>query len=367
MSTYKGRVGIIQRVLPRYRASFFDLLAEKCEGGLSVFAGAARSKESIPLAGELEMADWARADNLHLFDGPFYLCWQRGLKKWLENWKPDILVAEANPRYLSTPIAVMWMHKKTRPVIGWGLGSPKRPGELTGLRMKCRQRFLRRFDAMIAYSQRGAAEYRTLGFPAERVFVAPNAVVPRPVGQLPTRSKEPAPQQIVLYVGRLQERKRLDSLIKTCASLPDGLQPTLQIVGDGSAAAALKQLAMNIYPRAEFTGARFGKELDQYFDQADLFVLPGTGGLAIQQAMAHGLPIIAAEGDGSQRDLVQPGNGWLIEPGNGAALKQVLAEALSNPRQLREMGQKSFELVREEFNLENMVNSFVHAMNQVTG
>ena len=38
MKRYKGRLGIIQRVLPNYRALFFDLLAEQVEGGLSLFA-----------------------------------------------------------------------------------------------------------------------------------------------------------------------------------------------------------------------------------------------------------------------------------------------------------------------------------------
>jgi len=39
MTTYSGRVGLIQRVLPGYRASFFEMLAMQCQGGLSVFAG----------------------------------------------------------------------------------------------------------------------------------------------------------------------------------------------------------------------------------------------------------------------------------------------------------------------------------------
>ena len=62
--------------------------------------------------------------NIHLFGGSLYLCYQRGLIDWLEEWNPDALIVEANPRYLSTPSAVKWMHKQDRPVIGWGLGAP---------------------------------------------------------------------------------------------------------------------------------------------------------------------------------------------------------------------------------------------------
>ena len=64
------------------------------------------------------------AQNIHLFSGPLYLCHQRGLVEWLENWNPDALIVEANPRYLATGAAVRWMHERGRKVIGWGLGAP---------------------------------------------------------------------------------------------------------------------------------------------------------------------------------------------------------------------------------------------------
>ena len=43
-----------------------------------------------------------------------------------------------------------------------------------------------------------------------------------------------------------------------------------------------------------------------HFAGADLFVLPGTGGLAVQEAMSYALPVIVAKGDGTQEDLVRP-------------------------------------------------------------
>jgi len=42
----------------------------------------------------------------------------------VREFRPDALIMEANPRYLSTASAVKWMHKQNRPVIGWGLGAP---------------------------------------------------------------------------------------------------------------------------------------------------------------------------------------------------------------------------------------------------
>ena len=134
------------------------------------------------------------------------------------------------------------------------------------------------------------------------------------------------------------------------------------IVGDGPERAKLEALAAEICPAAVFTGALYGDALDEQFRAADLFVLPGTGGLAIQQAMSFGLPVIAAEADGTQADLVRPANGWQVATGDIAALSQALDEALSDPSRLRRMGAESYRIVAEEINLDKMVSVFVQAL-----
>jgi hypothetical protein len=120
---FDGRLALQQRVLPSYRAAFFDLLAEACEGGLSVFAGEARRHEMIHNARQLESAGWVLAENVHLLTGKWYLLWQKGVIDWLQDVDPDVLILEANPRYLSNRTAIGWMHARRRPVIGWALGA----------------------------------------------------------------------------------------------------------------------------------------------------------------------------------------------------------------------------------------------------
>jgi glycosyltransferase involved in cell wall biosynthesis len=348
-----------QRVLPDYRVPFFDLLAASCEGGLSIFAGQPRADEGI-LSGVPRRAGYSPASNLHILRGPLYLCHQPGITDWLEEWNPDALIMEANPRYLATARGVQWMHVRHRPAIGWGLGAPQLHGLVGGIREGRRRRFLSQFDALIAYSQRGAREYVDAGFPSQQVFVAANAVAPRP--SRPPDHKTHARQPTVLFVGRLQPRKHVDFLIRACAASPEP-RPRLLIVGDGPERARLESLARQVYAATEFAGARHGDELETYFLQADLFVLPGTGGLAVQQAMAHGLPVIVAKGDGTQDDLVRDGNGWQIPPEDYTALLQTLRLALADAGKLRKMGAESFRIVSEEINLESMVAAFVSALN----
>ena len=349
---FKEKLALQQRVLPSYRVLFFDLLAHSCES-MSLFAGQARPVEMIA-GGKTQVAKYVEAKNVHLFSGSFYFCYQCGFLNWLEEWNPDALIVEANPRYLSTPAAVRWMHARGRKVIGWGLGAPKRGGVWT--------HFINQFDAMLSYSQRGAEEYAALGFPREKIFVAHNSVSAKPTLRFerPTFNAQPT----ILFVGRLQARKRVDALLRACAEMESN--PRLLIVGDGPERAALESLAKEVYPSIEFIGPKHGAELKPYFEQADLFVLPGTGGLAVQEAMSYGLPVIVAKGDGTQDDLVREGNGWQIQPEDYRALVSAIKNALSDRARLREMGKESFRIVSEEINIQKMVETFVNALNSVT-
>jgi len=366
MTQIPCRLGLQQRVLPSYRLPFFEMLASACSGGMGLFAGTPMPGENVDERTALQNARFTLARNQHILRGPLYLCRQSNFIQWLEGWQPEVLIVESNPRYLLTPAAVRWMHRRARPVICWGLGAPLGCGWKGALRRAAWYRFIRSFDAVIAYSRQGAAEYRALGFPSERIFTAPNAVAPRPAPETPSRPPNFASSRpIVLFVGRLQQRKRVDLLLRACAALPQHIQPQLWIAGDGAARASLEILAGEIYPGALFHGARYGEDLAALYRQADLFALPGTGGLAVQQAMSFGLPVLVAEADGTQSDLVRPANGWIVPPADLDSLTCALAEALSDVARLRRMGSESHRIIRNEVNLERMVEVFSQAVKYV--
>jgi glycosyltransferase involved in cell wall biosynthesis len=154
----------------------------------------------------------------------------------------------------------------------------------------------------------------------------------------------------------------VDYLLHACAEIQN---LKLVVVGDGPQRESLELLAQKVYPGTEFIGAKHGDELKAYFEKADLFVLPGTGGLAVQEAMSFGLPIIVAQGDGTQDDLVRRENGWQIPPDDFDALVSTMKDALSNTARLRRMGAESYRIVKEEINIEKMVDVFMNAVNVV--
>jgi len=94
-------------------------------------------------------------------------------------------------------------------------------------------------------------------------------------------------------------------------------------------------------------------------------VLPGTGGLAVQQAMAHSLPVIVGRADGTQGELVRPENGWVLPDDSQPTLTAAIRQALSDLPALRNKGLASYRIVAEEVNIESMVETFTRAVESV--
>jgi glycosyltransferase involved in cell wall biosynthesis len=126
-----------------------------------------------------------------------------------------------------------------------------------------------------------------------------------------------------------------------------------------------EDLGSHVYPGAKFLGEMHGKVLEDRFREADLFVLPGTGGLAVQQAMSFSLPVIVGVADGTQADLVRSENGWQLPDSSIDSLVRVLIAALSDIRTLRKKGRASYSIVSNEINLEKMVACHTEAVRKV--
>jgi glycosyltransferase involved in cell wall biosynthesis len=357
-----ARTGFQQRVLPTYRAPLFDALARALPGGLAVFAGDPRAGEGILQAEELRVARWTRAHNRRIGG----LLWQDGWREWLAKEDPQTVVLESNPRYLSNYFLQRRMRNGGKKVVGWSLG-PARSGGIFGGLIRS---YYGAFSALVVYSRSGADRFHRLGLPSEKIFIAPNAVESETAETLlrkpDARRKARAELgfgslPVVLFVGRLQPRKRVDLLLRACRR--SGVAFNLVIVGDGPDRARLERIAGEVFPAARFAGDLRGETLGRIFLAADLFVLPGTGGLALQEALVYGKPVAVAEADGSQQDLVREGeNGWMLPPGDEEALIALLRTALTDKARLRAMGEASRRLVRQTATLDRMVDGFLNAL-----
>jgi glycosyltransferase involved in cell wall biosynthesis len=375
---FPGKIGLQQRVLAAYRVPFFEQLGTKCSDGLEIFAGEPRPEEHIVTGGRMDVATHIEARNVHVGRGGFYFCWQRGYRRWLKRFNPDVLIVAADPRIVSTYLAIRYMHSRGRPVIGWGLGTltqrPSRMSVASGLRSK----LYRSYDAVVAYSSKAAEDYSRVGVPDDRIFVAQNAasmesanaaVVRYPADGEEVRkwrASHGLTRPTIIFVGRLIPQKRLDLLIESCRVTANDFD--LLVVGDGPERKNLEQLAADRFPNIRFIGHQQGEELSLAFAASDLFVLPGTGGLAIHEAMAHRKPVIVGVGDGTEVDLVQDGrNGLLVPHVDLGSLTKAIQGYIGNPERLRKEGIESRKIVEEEANIEKMTSTFMSALRLVSG
>jgi len=106
----------------------------------------------------------------------------------------------------------------------------------------------------------------------------------------------------------------------------------------------------------------------EYFVNSDVFLLTGSGGLAINEAMAYGLPIISTIGDGTVRDLID-GNGFLLN--NVRDVDEVcdkLKLFLNLTNEERDnMRSRSIEIIKEKATLKNMIEQYYSAVYSLLG
>lgn len=157
----------------------------------------------------------------------------------------------------------------------------------------------------------------------------------------------------VLFVGRLDQEKRVGELLRAFALLPSTTAARLEIVGTGSLRAKLEQQATALgldQTRVAFRGFVTDDELLQAYGRADVFCMPGVAelqSLVTLEAMAAGKPVVAADAMALPH-LCRPGlNGYLFAPGDIEELAGHLNTLLTNPDLRARMGQASSRIVAQ--------------------
>lgn len=224
--------------------------------------------------------------------------------------------------------------------------------------------------------------YASYGIPDGRIFSVPYAVdneffmrqaaelVPRKISL--RRAYGIAPElPVVLFTGKLIAKKRSLDLIRAFAEAQARTPCSLALVGDGELRRDLEAYAeAHRIPRVHFLGFRNQSEIGKLYALADLFVLPSSSepwGLAVNEAMCFGLPVIVSDRVGSGADLVKPGvNGYVYPSGHVAALSSSIEQALACGKKLQAMGRESREII-EGWGIDRSVDGILRAVQAAAG
>jgi len=160
----------------------------------------------------------------------------------------------------------------------------------------------------------------------------------------------PAGRPLVLSVNRLSEEKRIDVLIDAAAKMSTDAHIAITSTGPSEAALRRQVERLGLEDRVTFLGFMRDVDLVSLYRLADVFVIPSEAdlqSLTTMEAMACGLPILAANAYALPELVHHEENGYLFHPRNSDECAHYLDKLLANGALRRQMGIKSLEIVSE--------------------
>lgn len=164
-------------------------------------------------------------------------------------------------------------------------------------------------------------------------------------------------------VGRLHPQKGLSYLLEAVAQLKARLSVDfrLVVVGDGQLRINLitQSRILDIADRTIFAGAR--TDVPDILAELDLFAFPSLWEglpLALLEAMAAGLPVVATAVGGTPEVVLDGQTGILVPPGNPQALAVALERLMMDPALRLKMGQAALVRIQQAFTVEQMAAKY---------
>ncbi|WP_116414875.1 glycosyltransferase [Subtercola boreus] len=141
----------------------------------------------------------------------------------------------------------------------------------------------------------------------------------------------------ILFVGRVTGEKQIDVLIKAVSLMPADLDVHLDIVGGGDLLKHLENLSktLGVDDRVHFSGYVTEEELREAYTKATVFGMPSIAELqsiATMEAMASGLPVVAANAMALPHLVKDDVNGFLFAPGDSQQMADRLERLLRLPQ-----------------------------------
>jgi glycosyltransferase involved in cell wall biosynthesis len=214
-------------------------------------------------------------------------------------------------------------------------------------------------DRLLAIGTANAEFYRAMGVSDHKIFIVPYSVdnerFARAANLTAAQRSElrqqyglPTGLPLIIYAAKFTERKRPLDLLEAVARLRrKGVSPfAVAMVGSGELEAELRSFcAHHLLDNVVFPGFINQSELPRWYAASDVFVLPSESepwGLAVNEAMCAGLPVVVSREIGCVPDLVESGvNGYVPAGGDVDALASALQVLIEDERLRLKLGNAS--------------------------
>jgi glycosyltransferase involved in cell wall biosynthesis len=170
-------------------------------------------------------------------------------------------------------------------------------------------------------------------------------------------------EKVILYVGRFDERKGIETLVRACALLKEKNIPNLKLIIVGGSSANMpdgderKRIEnivndLGLKDNTLFAG-RIGHDiLPMYYTASDVCVIPShyePFGLVAIEAMACGVPVVASNVGGLKFTIIPEETGLLVEPKDTEAFARSIYRILFDDLWVRKMRKQASANVNQRF------------------
>jgi glycosyltransferase involved in cell wall biosynthesis len=209
---------------------------------------------------------------------------------------------------------------------------------------------------LVATSDREWSELASAGLPADKIVLRRNGVETPEALPMRGRFRQAhgiaAETKLILFLGRLSQKKSPDLLLKAFVTLPSSLRASTLLVfagpDDAGMTSRLTEMAkeLGVASRVMFCGPAFEHVKWEAYRDADVFVLPSQNenfGNAAAEAVAAGTPVIVTDQCGIAPLLA--GKAGLVTSHDVGAISQAIERVLVEPRLHERLAAGSREVV----------------------
>ena len=370
---FKGslRIAFIHNRYIGYRLPFFEKLAKLFD--TKFFFDQIDSKTTV----QKRVFSYVVLKSVQILQSPVYdFTWSPMLPYHLLKGKYNFFIG-SGVGHLGTFVTFIVARLLRKPFVLWNEGWYYSRTFLRSLRQPLLNVITKQSNAIVVPGTKAKEFFFRCGVDPEKIFIAPNAsslTISKNVISETEKLKELLGingKPVVLYLGRLLERKGVAVLIEAFSGLQKEMNDSvLVIAGEGEERKKLENLCLKLKVESVlFVGYVDEKDKCLYYSMADVFVLPSVAhsgevwDLVLNEAMSLGKPVISTKAAGASYDMIKNGvNGYIVKDGDVKALSKAIEELLKNPEVKKKMGAASKRIVENSFTFDKMVEGFSDAI-----